>query len=54
MRFQLPTSSPPLSSPSLMSDVGQYPSACSSDSYQGTYANFQAAARVAFRNCFQD
>lgn len=55
MRFRLPTGNPPLSSPALMDATSSaYPTACSTIAYQGSRRNFEAAVRVAFRNCFQD
>ena len=55
IRFKLPTSTPPLTTPALLDEDGSaYPSGCSSGSYQGTMANFQPTAHLAFRNCFAD
>jgi hypothetical protein len=54
MRFQLPNSTPPLSSPELLSvDVG-YSGACATNEYRGARENFVAAVRLALRACIQD
>jgi hypothetical protein len=54
MRFQLPTNSPPLTSPSILSFSEGYPRVCSTNEYLGSLENFVAAVRLAFRNCLQD
>jgi hypothetical protein len=55
IRFRLPTTAPSLTSPALFS-VGSpaYPSACTSDQYEGTKTGFEPVVRLAFSNCFQD
>jgi hypothetical protein len=55
IRFRLATSPLSLSSPAIFDRNGSaYPSACSTLAYQGTRENFEAAVRLAFRNCFLD
>ncbi|MET4481609.1 hypothetical protein [Bradyrhizobium sp. F1.13.3] len=55
IRFRLPTTTPSLTSSALFS-VGSsaYPSACMSDQYEGSRANFEPVVRLALTNCFQD
>jgi hypothetical protein len=54
VRFQLPTQSPPLSSPEMLSVQDGYPRACSTNEYLASRENFIPAVRLALRNCFQD
>lgn len=55
IRFRLPNSNPPLTSPAIFDRAGtSYPNACSTYEYQGALENFVPAARVALRNCFSD
>lgn len=55
IRFRLPTAAPSLTSPALFSlRSSAYPSACTSDQYEGSKNNFEPAVRLAFGNCFQD
>ncbi|MET4312848.1 hypothetical protein [Bradyrhizobium sp. RT4b] len=55
IRFRLPTAAPSLASPALFSvRSSAYPSACTSDQYEGSTVNFEPAVRLAFSNCFQD
>ena len=54
MRFQLPSSNPPLNSSSFLSFDDGYPRACSTADYLGTTENFSPTVRLAFRNCIQE
>ena len=52
MRFQLPTRTPPLTSPKLLTFETGYPMACSTEAYQASSDNFVPAVRLALRNCY--
>jgi hypothetical protein len=53
MSFHLPTLTPPLTPPKLLSFSTGYPMVCSSGDYLASETNFVPSVRLAFRNCYQ-
>ena len=55
IRFRLPTSAPPLTTPALFPrGTGELTTPCSTSTYMGTSVNFEPAVRLAYKNCIRD